>query len=169
MSGRAGRRGLVQGGVDVIRYSSEVSIARPPHDVFEALLDPKKYERWTEMTDVRFEAAAPQVGTRGSFRLAKGPIKGVLDMEITAMEPDRRLVVRVTHSALDWLSTTTLEPIGDGTKMSNAGEITLKGWQRLAEPLMAGELRAGEAKEAERFKALLESEGSTSLAGAGSA
>jgi hypothetical protein len=40
--------------------------------------------------------------------------------------------------------------------------MSLLGWRRLLEPLFAGEVRSGEAKEAERFRDVLESEGSSS-------
>ena len=42
--------------------------------------------------------------------------------------------------------------------MTYAGDISLLGWRRILEPMMAGEAQAGEAKEAERFKELLETE-----------
>jgi uncharacterized protein YndB with AHSA1/START domain len=143
----------------MIRYSSEVSIARSPHDVFEALLDAKTYERWTDMTEARFDTTGrPGVGTRGSFRMPGGPLKGGYAMEILELEPDRRLVMHVSSSNLDWKAVTTLVPDGPGTRMTYAGEIALKGWMRVLEPMMAGEAQRGEAKEAERFKALMESE-----------
>ena len=74
----------------MIRYSSEVTIARPPRAVYEALLDPDLYPEWTDMVDVSFEGGkASKVGTRGRFRMAKGPGKGMLDMELTELDPDR--------------------------------------------------------------------------------
>lgn len=141
----------------MIRYSSEVTIERPPHEVFEALLDPDLYPQWTDMVDVAFDGAdRPQVGTRGRFRLARGPIKGMLDMELTGLEADRRVDFRITHPSLDWDSVATLEAAGTGTRMTYAGEIRLRGWRRLLEPFLAGEVRRGEAREARRLKAILE-------------
>ncbi len=141
----------------MIRYSSDVTIARPPHVVYEALLDPETYPKWTDMVDVAFDGpGVPQVGTRGRFRLAKGPIKGALDMELTELDPDRRVVFRVTHPTLDWTAVSTLTPSGAGTRLTYAGELRLRGWRRLLEPLAAREVRDGEASEALRLKALLE-------------
>jgi uncharacterized protein YndB with AHSA1/START domain len=141
----------------MIRYSSEVTIARPPHEVFDALLDPARYAQWTDMVDMSFDGAArPQVGTRGQFRLAKGPIKGMLDVELTELEPDRRVVFQITHQTLDWRAVSVLEPAGTGTRLTYAGEIRLRGWRRLLEPMVAGEARRGEGGEALRLKELLE-------------
>ena len=142
----------------MIRYSSEVTIARPPHAVYEALLDPGLYPRWTDMVDVAFDGTGEaRVGTRGRFRLAKGPIKGMLEMELTELDPDRRVVFTVTHPSLDWKAVSTLEPSGTGTRLTYAGELRMRGWRRLLEPLAAREVRDGEASEAVRLKALLES------------
>jgi uncharacterized protein YndB with AHSA1/START domain len=143
----------------VIRYSSEVSIARSPHDVFTALLDPERYAQWTPMTDMAFEGSGPpRVGQRGSFRLAEGPIKGRLEMEIVELDPDRRIVFRVSHPALDWRAVNTIQADGTGTRLTYAGEMSLRGWRRLLEPVMGGEIRKGEASEAIRLKELLEAE-----------
>jgi uncharacterized protein YndB with AHSA1/START domain len=141
----------------MLHYSSEVSIARSPHAVYEALLDPALYPQWTDMVDVTFEGSSERaVGMRGQFRLAKGPIKGMLDMELTELDPDRRVVFHVTHPDLDWVAVSTLEPAGDGTRLTYAGDLRLRGWRRLLEPLMGHEVRRGEAAEALRLKALLE-------------
>jgi uncharacterized protein YndB with AHSA1/START domain len=147
----------------MIHYSSMVTIKRPPGEVFAALLDPERYSQWTPMVDTRFDDPEPRVGTRGDFRMEGGPLKGRYEMEIVALDPDRRLDFRVDGSSLRWNAHIGLEPDGDaGTRMTYAGDMSLLGWRRLLEPLFAGEVRSGEAKEAERFRDVLESEGSSS-------
>jgi uncharacterized protein YndB with AHSA1/START domain len=141
----------------MIHYSSEVTIARPPRVVYEALLDPDLYSEWTDMVDVSFDGGdAARVGMRGRFRLAKGPFKGTLEMELTELEPDRRVVFHVTHPDLDWTAVSTLTPAGAGTRLTYAGDFRLLGWRRLLEPLVGREVRRGEAAEAVRLKTLLE-------------
>lgn len=141
----------------MIRYSSEVSIRRAPSEVIDALLDAKLYPKWTPMVDVEFDGAGtPRVGTTGRFRMAEGPIKGMLEMRIEALDPGRRIVVHVTHPAMDWRAISTVVPESGGSRLTYAGELAFKGWRRLLEPLMAGEVRNGEAKEARQLKALLE-------------
>jgi uncharacterized protein YndB with AHSA1/START domain len=143
----------------MIRYSSRIVIDRPPAEVFEALIDPSRYGQWTDMVDLRFDAASPPtVGTRGRFRLAKGPIKGLLEMELVELVPSRRVVFRIDHPWLAWTATSELVPVGAGTQLTYAGEVGLRGWRRLLEPIMAGEVRNGEAGEAQRLKVVLESE-----------
>jgi len=146
----------------MIRYSSMVTIKRPPGDVFAAFLDPERYAQWTPMVDTRFHDTEPRVGTHGDFRFERGPLKGRYEMEIVALDPGRRLEFRVDGSSLRWNAQIGLEPDGDaGTRMTYAGDISLLGWRRLLEPLFAGEVRSGEAKEAEKLRDVLESESSS--------
>lgn len=145
------------GGDAMIRYSSVVTIKRPPGVVFAALLDPDRYSQWTEMVDMRLDTPGDaKVGSRGRFRLAKGPIKGMLDYTITELEPDRLVTFQIEHPALTWRAMSRLEPVGDGTRLEYSGEIRLRGWRRLLEPFMGAEMRAGEDKEVQVLKALLE-------------
>lgn len=154
----------------MIRYTSTHTINRPPPIVFAALLDAGLYAEWTEMQAPAWDGEGPvRVGTTGSFRFPSGPFAGTLRMEVVALEPDRRFVVRVTHPKLDWLATTDLEADGVATRMTYAGEIQLKGLQRVLEPFMRGEIARGEAKEAERLKALLEGSAATPGAAPGTA
>jgi len=143
----------------MIKYESHVVIDRPPDVVFGALLNPDLYEKWTPMADMEFvDAGPPRVGIRGRFRMTEGPIKDPLDMEIVEFEPDRKVAFRITHPSLDWLAVTSLRPEGVGTRVTYAGEMSLRGWRRILEPLMSGEVSRGEAQEIAKFKALLENE-----------
>jgi uncharacterized protein YndB with AHSA1/START domain len=144
----------------MIRYSSEVTIDRSPRAVYEALLDPARYAEWTPMTDMAFDDdGPPRVGQRGHFQMAEGPIKGRLEMEITELEPDRKISFRATHPSLDWVAVNTIVPEGSGTRLTYAGELSFRGAMRLMEPFMSGEVRRGEAAEAAKLKAMLEREG----------
>jgi len=140
----------------MIRYATTIQIERPPGEVLAVLTDPSRFHEWTEMVDVRFDTAEPRVGTRGTFRLAKGPIKGTISVEIVEFVPDRKVVFRITHPTLSWRAVSELTPTASGTELLYAGELSLRGWRRILEPLMAGEVRAGERAEAERLKVVLE-------------
>ena len=127
----------------MIRYSSEVTIARPPHAVYEALLDSDRYPQWTDMVDVSFDGAdTPRVGMRGRFRLAKGPIKGMLEMELTELDPDRRIVFRghAPEPRLDG-GLDARGRRGPGHASPTPGSSGMHGWRRLLEPLAGREVR----------------------------
>ena len=140
----------------MISYESRVVIDRPADAVYAALTDPERFPEWTDMVDVRFDGGPPHVGDRGQFRLASGPIKGDLAIEVIDVEPERRIVYRIDHPWLSWRAISELTPSGGGTELRYAGEVRLRGLRRLLEPFVAGEIRAGERTEAERLKVLLE-------------
>lgn len=141
----------------MIRYSSIQTINRQPSVVFDALLDPALYGKWTEMRSTAWDGDGPvRVGTTGSFFMTSRPFAGTCRMEVVELDRDRRFAVRVTHPKFDWLATTDLTPDGAATRMTYAGEIRFRGAQRFLEPFISGEVVRGEAKEAERLKALLE-------------
>jgi uncharacterized protein YndB with AHSA1/START domain len=140
----------------MISYESRIVIARPPQEVFAALTDPARLPEWTDMVDVRFDPGPPRVGASGTFRLAKGPIKGDLAARYTAVEPDRRVEYQIEHPWLSWHAVSELTPVAGGTELRYAGDVRLRGVRRLLERLLASEVRHGERSEAERLKALLE-------------
>jgi hypothetical protein len=45
---------------------------------------------------------------------------------------------------------------GTATRIIGSGRLMLKGWRRVMEPFMGGEVRRGEAAELRRLKDLLE-------------
>jgi hypothetical protein len=92
-----------------------------------------------------------------SLRL--GPSTTKLTFEVSALETNRRLGWRTTAKGpLDWDAEYLCEPLGDGTtRVTSVGSIRLNGALRLLEPMMAGEVRSGEAKELVRLKELIES------------
>lgn len=143
----------------MIRYATKVRIERPPREVIALLTDQDRYGEWTDMVDVRFDTSEPRVGTRGTFRIQGFPITGPLAMEIVELAPDSRVVIQVEHPALDWRSISDVTRTPTGSELLYAGEIRLRGWRRLLEPLMAREIRRGEQAEAERLKAILEHDG----------
>lgn len=143
----------------MIRYSSEVVIDRSPRDVFAALLDSSRWDRWAPMRDAGWDDdGPPRVGLRGHFRMAEGPVKDRLDFEIEEFEADRRVVLHIAHPKLEWRAMNTVRPEGGGTRLTYAGELSFRGLMRLMEPLMRGEVERGEAGEALKLKAMLEAE-----------
>lgn len=63
----------------------------------------------------------------------------------------------VSQGPMTWLGEFRLHAKGSAsTTVTAQGEIHLRGLWRLAEPLLAGEVRRGEAAELERLKRILE-------------
>ena len=78
-------------------------------------------------------------------------------MELTELDPDRRVVFQVTHPTLDW--TAVLDPRGVGDRDSAdlcRGASACMAGDGCSNRLAAREVRNGEAAEAVRLKAILE-------------
>lgn len=80
------------------------------------------------------------------------------DFKLSAYEPNKLLSFKtVSTGTVQWDSDLTFEALSDtSTRLSNSGEIGLRGIWRLFEPLMAGEVKSGEQKELEKVKQILQ-------------
>lgn len=139
-------------------YASEVSVARPAAETFAAVTDIARWGEWTDMRDVLPDGTgALRVGSTGSFTLP-GPFRGPVRYELTALDPNRRVEYRITHAAFEWRAEVQVEAEAgsDGTRLATSGEYRLRGLWRLLEPIVAREVRRGEASELARLKAILE-------------
>jgi hypothetical protein len=127
-----------------------------PDEAFAAVIDIARWGEWTDMRDIRPDGSgSPAVGSTGTFALS-GPFSGPIRYELTALEPNHRVEYHLTHPSFDWRAEVIVEPVGAGARMVSAGEFRLVGWRRLLEPIVAREIRRGEAAELVRLKAILE-------------
>ncbi|MBI2975425.1 MAG: SRPBCC family protein [Chloroflexi bacterium] len=143
----------------MIKYRSEIAINRPVDQVFRFVTDVQKYSQWTDMGETRLVSDGPLgVGSKMQTVIKMGPLKVNMTFEVTEYEVNRRMsFIGTSAGPLEWDATFTVEPKdASTTHMTSSGELRLKGLWRLAEPLMAGEVKSGEAKELERLKNLLE-------------
>jgi uncharacterized membrane protein len=143
----------------MINYQSEVVVNRPVEQVYKVAADVARLDDWTDMTGTHLVAGADLgVGSRIQSTLMMGPFKQPITFEVSEYEPNRRLGWKsVSKGALNWDAVYTFEPQGPGvTRVTTSGELRLNGVLRLLEPLMAGEVKSGEAKELVRFKELVE-------------
>ena len=137
-------------------YASMVDISRPADETFKAVVDISRWAQWTDMRDIRHEGRGPlTIGSTGTFTLP-GPFRGPIRYELTELDPDRRVEYRVTHSAFEWHAVMAVEPRAGGSRLATSGNYRLQGWWRLLQPIVAREVRRGEAAELVKLKAILE-------------
>jgi hypothetical protein len=144
----------------VITYGSEVIVDRPHAEVAAYIVDPATHQAW--MGDVAgIEPLTPGnagVGSRYRYVIKKGPMSISLTMRIAALS-DREVAYQTEPGGtLDWQARITFEPIDAmHTRVGSTGTMGMRGIRRLLEPLMAGEVRSGEAAELTTLKRVLES------------
>jgi uncharacterized protein YndB with AHSA1/START domain len=143
----------------MITFKTEQTIDRSADDVWAYAADILRHPEWMGVTNARLVLGrSTEVGARAIEQMKMGPRK--VDVEFTVAEaiPAKRLRWTVAgRSPLAGEVTLDLEARAAGqTHAVWSGTIGLMGLWRLLEPLMAGEVKEGEAAELRRLKANLE-------------
>ena len=143
----------------MINYQSEVIVNRPVEQVYKFATDVARLDDWTEMTGTHLVSGNNlHVGSQMETTIKMGPMKQTMVFQATELEENRRFGFKtVSKGAVEWDGDFTFEPQGpSSTRMISSGQIRFNGLLKLFEPLMAGEVRSGEAKELVQFKELVE-------------
>jgi uncharacterized membrane protein len=145
----------------MITYQSQVTIDRPVAEVFEYVTNFDNLPSWSDTHSVkRLSNGGNGPGAKFILDMGKGPMRSQLEFATTQWEQDRNWSFKTSSAGpFVWDGTYRFEPAGDSaTRVSQAGQVTLKGWRRLLEPLVRLELQKGEQSELIRLKDLLESD-----------
>ena len=142
----------------MITYSSQVSIGRAPADVYPYIVERDKQALWSDVPMQPLTEGPFAVGSRIRVSFGRGPLHATIDLEFSALEPDRRVAfTTVSKGPILWDGEYRLEPTdAAGTRLSQSGHLKFRGWWRLLEPMVGAEIKSGEIKELEKLKAILE-------------
>ena len=141
----------------MVAFASEQFIDSPPEEVFPFIVDPKHHAAWMDVSEAHaVDGQLAHIGSRISTVMAKGPLKIRMEYEVKELEPNRRFGYRSTGGRMFWDGGFTITPEGAGSRVVSAGTLEFRGILRLLAPLMAGEVRNGEATELKRLKQLVE-------------
>jgi hypothetical protein len=144
----------------MIVYDGDTVINRPVAEVFEYATTFENFPEWSDTTSVtRLTNGAAGPGTRLRLDMGKGPMRSKIDFDTVGWEQDRSWAFKTVSSGpIVWDGMYGFEPMGPSTtKVTASGQVTLRGWRRVLEPLVRAELRKGEQAELETLKQLLES------------
>ena len=141
----------------MLSYQSSVTIDRPPDAVFQYFVEPAKQALWSDVPMRPLTDGPPRQGSRLEVTFGMGPIKARIGLEITALEPGRRMAFDSFSGPIRWDGEYRLAatPSG-GTEVSQEGRLTFTGLWRLVEPLVGAEISKGEVQELERLKVAVE-------------
>jgi len=143
----------------MINYESEIIINRPGDEVYRLASDVARWDEWTEMTGTHLVSGQNlRVGSQVGTTLKMGPVKQIMVFQLAELKENLRLGWKtVSKGALEWDADLAFEPQGpSSTRMVSSGQVRLNGLLKWVEPLLAGEIRSGEAKELVKFKQLAE-------------
>jgi len=142
----------------MITYSSDVTIARPPEQVWPYVIEPEKQAQWTDVAMRPITDGPWRVGTRIEVAFGRRPLRASIGLELTAVETGRRMAFTTyTTGPVLWDGEYRLERTETGgTRLSQAGRLRFRGFWRLLEPMIGAEMRRNEIAELERLKKVLE-------------
>ena len=152
----------------MIRFQTEQTIYRPARQVWSYAADITRHPEWMGVIDSRLVSGqATDIGARGVDRMKLGPRTFEVGFEVSKSIPAERIAWRMDGgSPFTGEVTLDLEALGpDRTRAVWSGSIGLTGWWRLIEPLIATEVRTGEAGELRRLKESLEMAPATASTG----
>ena len=145
----------------MIAYSVKQIINRPISEVFPHVAHPLLHSAWMDVSNVEIRTPGdvrPGTVVHSDMKMRSRHVPST--WEVTELEPNARVAFHTTQAPMDWDGSFDLTSEGDATtRITASGQIRLRGWQRLLEPLMSGEVRRGEAAELARLKELLEGPG----------
>jgi uncharacterized protein YndB with AHSA1/START domain len=147
----------------MIRFTAETSINRPVEEVFRFITEPLNYPKWMKGVSGAEPIPGTAAGIGSKVRVVGkvGPWKMDGPMEITEYEANHKVGITATiRGAMQFQAVWTFESTGPmTTHVSESGMAGLLGFWKLLEPLMAGEMKNGEAEELKKIKSLLEKQG----------
>ena len=143
----------------MIAFETEQTIERSADDVWAYAANIVRHPEWMGVTTSQVvDGEATEVGAHAVERLKLGPRSVDVRFEVSGSVAGQRIAWRSAEgSPLAFDVALDLEALAPlRTRAVWSGSIGLTGLLRLVEPLMASEIRAGEAAELARLKANLE-------------
>jgi uncharacterized protein YndB with AHSA1/START domain len=141
----------------MIRFSLDVEIARPPHEVFAFVTDPAHLAEWQPKDEVTQLTPGP-IGQGTRFREVTVLLGRRLEQitEFAVYDPGRRLDVRVVEGPIPLDGRWDFEESAGGTRLrfTALGEAPRR--VRLLEPLMAAGTRANFRRYHRKLKRAIE-------------
>jgi uncharacterized protein YndB with AHSA1/START domain len=144
-----------------MKVERDVSIARPPAEVFRFIADVRNDPSWH--TDVREVTSSTEtVGVGTVFTVKVKPSMGVSEgtMTVSRLEPDRLIEFRGRMGKMTPTVTNICEPDGQGTRVTRRVELEPPGIMRVMTPMIKRVIGKGNAGFLANLKRRLEGAGS---------
>lgn len=134
-------------------------VDRPVPEIFEFLSNPLNLPQWQKMvaTIEQISPGAPAVGAR--YKVSAEVMGRKIDgqMHITAFEPPHKVGFVNQAGPMRVDITVTLKPVGSGAKIALHAEGNPAGVFKIAEGVLAGQVKSQMEANLARLKAALES------------
>ena len=143
----------------MLKFSADLKVNRPVEKVFAWLTNAENQGKF-DKSSLEMESLTPGPWRAGSqFRELRdlGGRKTIVLSEVSELESNRRFVIR-SRTGPDWLGVWNFEPEGMATRLHWTGQLTMKGFARLLEPLIGRQMRSQIGQQFAQLPSLIESE-----------
>lgn len=142
------------------KLEHSVVIKRSPEEVFDYMTDFGKLSQWmSELVEAKQNSeGAVSVGT--TINAVSTPLGRRIEstLEVTEYEPNKRFTIKSISGPVENEDQFTLEPVGDGTKVTRLTEGEISGFFKMAEPLVVRMLNRQFETNFNNLKDLLEAQ-----------
>ena len=140
-----------------MRFSNQITIGRPPHEVFEFVADPENIPKWNYAIEETKKTSGGPVGVGTTYSQVRTiPSRSEESLEVTELEPEQRFAI---HGALGpFVGTLTydFEDVDGSTRLTNTADLEASGLLKLAAPIAVGRIRGAVAQNLGVLKEILE-------------
>jgi uncharacterized protein YndB with AHSA1/START domain len=137
-----------------------ITIDRPVADVYRVLTTPELTPSWSANA-IEEHVMTPGLVGVGSRRRATvrrfGGGTTENEIEITELEPERRVAVRSIESLMPFTSSRRFTPDDAGTRVDRRWDFALSGWLRPFDGLLALMFECAFRRDLERLKSMMDS------------
>lgn len=142
----------------MIKVSDSIDISSPCSEVFAFVSDLNNLPKWqSEVVQSTVVTPGPvKVGTRFDEVVKVGPWRLPTHCVVTQYEPERLMAFKADSSPIGFVAKVGLEQIKDKTRVTMDGTASLRGFYRLMQFALAGDLRKGVKQELKALKEIME-------------
>ncbi len=142
----------------MINFDFSALIDRPMKDVFAFVADPNNMAQWNSAVVSLQQVTPGTVGVGTKFKTVGEAMGRRLEgeMQITAYEPDTKCGFQLQAGPMQVSLTLTFKTVGTGTKLNLTAQGNPGGIFKLAEGVMAGQVKSMMEGNLARLKTVLE-------------
>ncbi len=142
----------------MINFDFSALIDRPMKDVFAFVADPNNMSKWNSAVVSLQQVTPGAVGVGTKFKSVGEALGRRIEgeLQVTAYEPDTKCGFQLNAGPMQLNLTITFKTVGTGTKVSLNGEGNPGGIFKLAEGVMAGQMKSMMEGNLARLKTVLE-------------
>ena len=142
----------------MIKVEKSIIINKPVEEVFNYVTAPQNYTKWQSGVTNIIEDRGPRNTVGSQFTEVRKFMGQEMHttLELTEFVPNARWTAKVVKGPVPYEVNMTFQPVEGGTKVTTAVDGEPKGFFKLAEGMVAGQLEKSLAEDEQKLKEILE-------------